>query len=98
MFAESLEKELRRTAFSVATGKKQSKLAYFSRMVSELLVMGQTQFLDGREIAFTPDQWKDFSKFWISHMDGKADQDAGAQFNALQQVFKIYAGIDVDQV
>lgn len=94
--AASLEKQLSKKTFASAHGKKISKKAYLSKMLSELSTNGVTHTLEGEELKPSSfKEWLDLVKFIHSHLEGPAPQ----QLEVDHQIsFKVYAGIDVDRL
>ena len=94
--AENLQKELDTKTYIRKTGKKQRKGEFLAKMLGDLVVHGSCTTSEG-EVLSPKDfkEWFDAVKFIHTHMDGPASNDTTFQG---VQIFKVYAGIDVDEV
>jgi hypothetical protein len=78
-------------------GKKRTYIEYLSIMAWDGITEGAVTFADGTRmnIQGEPKIWLELVKFIAGHLDGQVN--ANAQFNGVN-IFKIYKGIDPDQV
>lgn len=94
--AGNLSRQLRKRIMAAPLGKKISREQYLSKMLIDLATNWEAQTLDGKVITITDiKEWSEIVKFIHAHIDGPVGQEG--QFNGIN-VFKVYAGIDVDKV
>ncbi len=94
--ATKLSRQLHRRVLAASVGKKMSHEQYLAKMLVELATNMETTTMDGKVVKVTDiKEWSEIVKFIHTHLDGPASSEA--QFNGLN-VFKVYAGIDVDKV
>lgn len=94
--AARLTTQLRRKILAAPLGKEVTREEYIARMLTDLATNMETQTVDGTTIKIVdPKEWLDIVKFMHSHLDGPPNQEA--QFSGVN-IFKVYAGVDVDKV
>jgi hypothetical protein len=81
-------------------GKKFTRADYLAEMLWQGVTEGTVQFADGGSFNLQDAKdgmrmWVDLVKFLAGHLDGPMGN--GAQFNGVN-IFKVYKGIDTDQV
>jgi hypothetical protein len=81
-------------------GKKFTRSDYLAEMLWQGVIEGEIQFADGKSFNIKDEKdgtriWLDLVKFLAGHLDGPMGN--GAQFNGVN-IFKVYKGIDTDQV
>lgn len=95
--ATNLAKVGKRTRFVPLSGKRQSYERILAEMVWEAIATRTITFLDGSTVEIDkPEVWLDFVKFIHAHLDGPITVES-MNFTEVN-VFKVYAGIDIDKV
>ncbi len=96
VLARELLKELNSLTYSSAVGKRVRKKKYLMSMLTDLALTQKATTLDGEEITVQDTkEWLDVVKTVLQHIDGSPNNDS--QFNGVN-VFKVYAGVDIDKV
>lgn len=94
--ALKLQRQLRRRVMAAPLGKRVSREEYLARMLVDLATNMEAQTLDGKVIQITDiKEWSEIVKFIHNHLDGPASNEQ--QFSGVN-IFKVYAGIDVEKV
>ena len=96
ILAKELIKELNSLSYASSVGKRVRKKAYLMSMLTDLALQRRTVTMDGEEITVDDTkEWLDVVKTLLNHIDGSPTQEG--QFNGVN-IFKVYAGIDIDEV
>jgi hypothetical protein len=81
--------------YVASMNKKMPYKEYLAVMLWDLATEGSFTFADGVNVAIEDvEQWLSVVKFIATHLDGPAGRDLTVNAN----IFKIYNGVDVDQV
>lgn len=95
IIADALRQQGLKEVYVPATGTKMSYKDYLAVMLWDLVAEGQAHFMNGEIIVMEDyDDWLATVKYISQHLDGGASGDAGVNLN----FFKVYAGIDPDEV
>jgi hypothetical protein len=96
ILAKELLKDLNSLTYSSSISKRVRKKKYLMSMLTDLALTTRAVTLDGDTIEVNDTkEWLDVVKALLMHIDGTASNDT--QFNGVN-VFKVYAGIDIDKV
>lgn len=94
--ASQLHRQLRKRILAAPLGKTVSREQYLAKMLTDLATNYQTQTLEGDVIKIGDmREWIEIIKFIHTHIDGPVGTDN--TFNGVN-IFKVYAGIDMDKV
>ena len=95
IIADAIRRQGNQEIFATPINKNISQKDYLAVMLWDLVTEGKAYYMDGTVLVLEDyDDWLATVKYLSSHIDGGASGDINVGVN----VFKVYAGINVDDV